>query len=139
MKELNKETINEIVKIMMIDEYAIYGIRGLSSDEKYEIGDECRNSYDWNYECDHSTYEDEEPVELPGTCSVRIHIRHSFNDDEKEVVKAVENAWNLASKYSDINEYVLIAGDQYEWGIDMDEVIIRRAYVLYNFTVYILS
>lgn len=37
--------------------YTFIGIRHVSNDESYQKGDCCRNSYDWDYVVDCSTYD----------------------------------------------------------------------------------
>lgn len=62
----------EVLKKMNENYFSVAAIRRCRKDENYEVGDICRNSFDWNYEKDESTFEDDEPVELSGTCGMRI-------------------------------------------------------------------
>lgn len=104
-------------------------IRHCAEDETYSVGDMCRNSFDWNYELDHSTYEDEEQIELNGTCG--LHVRGFENLDEEEIEEATElfnKAMERANAY--IGHVVVIAGNRFEYGNDEDEVIIRDAEVI---------
>ena len=121
--------VAEILKKVNDEGYGVVAIRHCAEDESYIVGDICRNSFDWNYELDHSTYEDEEQVELNGTCG--IHIIGFENLDEEEVEEATElfnKAMEKANVYS--GQVVVIAGDSYDYGSDEDEVIIRDAEVI---------
>lgn len=114
----------EIANIILKGEYTIYGLRHLTSDESYEIGEELRNSYDWDYENDQSTYNTNEPVELPGACAIHIHAE--YMDEVEEVMDEIDRALRASSIYGG-DRIALIAGDYYEYGNDEDEVIIRNA------------
>lgn len=121
--------VAEILKKVNDEGYGVVAIRHCAEDEEYKVGDICRNSFDWNYELDHSTYEDEEQVELNGTCG--LHIIGFENLDEEEVEEAIElfnKAMEKANVYS--GQVVVIAGDSYDYGSDEDEVIIRDAEVI---------
>ena len=121
--------VAEILKKVNDEGYGVVAIRHCAEDEEYNVGDICRNSFDWNYELDHSTYEDEEQVELNGTCG--IHVIGFENLDEEEVEEATElfnKAMEKANVYS--GQVVVIVGDSYDYGSDEDEVIIRDAEVI---------
>lgn len=121
--------VKEILKKVNDEGYGVVAIRHCAEDEEYNVGDICRNSFDWNYELDHSTYEDEEQVELNGTCG--IHIIGFENLDEEEIEEATElfnKAMEKANVYS--GQVVVIVGDSYDYGSDEDEVIIRDAEVI---------
>lgn len=121
--------VEEILKKVNDEGYGVVAIRHCAEDEEYNVGDICRNSFDWNYELDHSTYEDEEHVELNGTCG--LHIIGFENLDEEEVEEATElfnKAMEKANVYS--GQVVVIVGDSYDYGSDEDEVIIRDAEVI---------
>ena len=55
--------VEEISRKVNEEGHSVLAIRHCSEDEVYSVGDICRNSYDWNYELDHSTYEHEVIVE----------------------------------------------------------------------------
>lgn len=121
----------EILKKMNENYFSIAAIRRCKKDENYEVGDICRNSFDWNYEKDESTFEDDEPVELPGTCG--MIIENLENLDEEEVEKAekiLEKALKDSKTYDNGYQAVIIAGDRYEYGNDENEVIIENAEVI---------
>lgn len=121
--------VAEILKKVNDEGYGVVAIRHCAEDERYEVGDMCRNSFDWNYELDHSTYEDEEQVELNGTCG--LHIVGFENLDEEETEEAVE-MFDKAMKESQAygGSVVVIAGNYFEYGNDENEVIIEDAEVI---------
>lgn len=117
----------EIIEAIENSKEAWIGIRHLADDENYEIGDYCRNSYDWNYECDRSTYETDEPLELPGTCAYRTDIQPGW-DEPEEIAEKLEKALKASSCY--MGEIVIISGSRAEYGNDNGEIIIKDAIVL---------
>ena len=121
--------VAEILKKVNNEGYGVVAIRHCAEDEEYNVGDVCRNSFDWNYELDHSTYEDEEQVELNGTCG--LHIIGFENLDEEETEEAVE-MFDKAMKESQVygGSVVVIAGNYFEYGNDENEVIIEDAEVI---------
>lgn len=129
MEDKTMFDVKEILKKVNEEGYGVVAIRHCAEDEEYNVGDICRNSFDWNYELDHSTYEDEEQVELNGTCG--IHVIGFENLDEEEIEEATElfnKAMEKANVYS--GQVVVIVGDSYDYGSDEDEVIIRDAEVI---------
>ena len=96
-----------------------------------EVGDICRNSFDWNYEKDESTFEDDEPVELSGTCGMRIeNLENLDNEEAAEAEKILEKALKDSESYDYGYQTVIIAGDRYEYGSDEDEIIVENAEVI---------
>jgi hypothetical protein len=96
--------------------YGYYGIRTLSEDEQYEKGDICRNSYEWDFENDCSTYDNDERIELDGTSCTEIW--------DGNVKRTLEQ-----HKYGDGTK-VLIAGNRAQPGYDANEIVISNAIVL---------
>lgn len=121
--------VNEILRKVNEEGYEVVAIRHLAEDEDYQIGDICRNSYDWNYDLDHSTYEDDDPVELDGTCGLWIRGLEGLDEDE---VEEAESLLNEAVKASSVyaGKIAIIAGDSYSYGSDDSEVIIKDAEVI---------
>jgi len=108
-----------------ISNYRVVGVRWQTPDEDYSIGDICRNSYDWDYDNDVSSYDTDNPVELPGTCA--IYVTNDTYDDANEIQSKI----NLAiSEHQYVGDIVVIAGDRYDWGADEDEVIIEDPIVI---------
>lgn len=121
--------VKEILKKVCDEGYSVVAIRHIAEDEHYNVGDTCRNSYEWNYEMDHSTYEDEEPIELDGTCGYNIVRFADFDIDELEEAEQIfKTALEESSIYS--GDVVIIAGDSYTYGNDENEVIISDACVI---------
>ena len=122
--------MKDLIKLIRSCEFTRFGIRHLSNDENYGIGDEVRNSYDWNYELDHSTYEDEEPVELDGSCAYELDI-DSINDTDEEI----QNKLNIVLEESKcyFGNVVLLGSDWASYGNDENEIIMKYAQVLYKF------
>jgi len=119
----------EMLNIDTIKKYKVVGIRGLTRDENYKVGDICRPSYQWDYENDMSTYDTEEPEELSGTCATNTGI-DTFYDDDAEILEKINNT---ISDFNYIGKRALIAGDDYSYGMDENEVIIEDARVLHIF------
>ena len=120
-----QETLNKVNE----EGYSVVAIRHCAEDEDYTVGDICRNSYDWNYELDCSTYDTEEPVELDGACG--YHVRGFENLDADEIEEATE-IFEKAMKESETyyGKVVIIAGYRYTYGSDENEVIIEDAEVI---------
>lgn len=118
------ELLNEVNN----EGYAAVAIRHLCDDEIYRIGDTCRNSYAWNYDEDHSTYLDDEPVELDGTCG--FSISEISNLDEDEIDRAEEILSNGLENAHYFGKTAIIAGDYFEYGNDDNEIIIRNAKII---------
>ena len=128
-EETNMFNVAEILKVVNDNYYGVVAIRHCSEDEDYKVGDICRNSYDWNHEADHSTYEDEEPVELDGTCGYRITNFVCLAEDEvKEATELFNKALEESGCYC--GRVVVIAGERCSYGEDLNEVIIEDTVVI---------
>lgn len=117
----------EIIEAIENSKEAWIGIRHLADDENYEIGDYCRPSYDWDFEKDCSTYETEEPQELPGTCAYNTRIQVGW-DEPEEIIEKLEKALRASACY--MGQIVIISGNSAEYGNDDGEIIIKDAFVL---------
>lgn len=117
---------NSLISAIANCNYNYIGIRHLADDEHYQIGDCCRNSYDWDYEQDCSTYETENPIELPGTCAYNTGIDPNW-DEPEEIAEKLEKALANANYYGTT---VIIAGDRIEYDNDEHEIIIAAAVVI---------
>ncbi|WP_367567234.1 hypothetical protein [Lacrimispora sp.] len=117
----------EIIEAIESCQNAWIGIRHLATDEVYQVGDYCRPSYDWNFENDCSTYETDEPQELPGTCAYKTGILIGW-DEPEEIAEKLEKALEASNCY--MGEIVIIAGNSAEYGNDNGEIIIKDAIVL---------
>lgn len=78
---------------------------------------------------EHSTYEDEEPVELDGTCGYRITNFVCLAEDEvEEATELFNKALEESGCYC--GRAVVIAGERCSYGEDLNEVIIEDAVVI---------
>ena len=123
----------ELAKEILENNYAVVGVRSLQEDEHYEVGDYCRESYEWDLEHDCSTYDlyGEEGEKAGGTCATYIETDYFETDDwEVELAKRIEEAIEDNKVYG--GEQVIIAGDgDYTIGMfDPDEVRIVNARVI---------
>nr|DAK78431.1 MAG TPA: hypothetical protein [Caudoviricetes sp.] len=97
-----------IAQMIIDDDPACIGVRSLQNDEKYEVGDYCRESYEWDYENDCSTYHSfgEDGEKAGGTCAT--HVRFDTWDVDElaaEIEKTVK-----ANAYYGRNGQVIITG-----------------------------
>ena len=121
--------VQEILNKVNEEGYSVVAIRHCAEDEDYEVGDICRNSYDWNYELDCSTYDTEEPIELDGACGYHVRGFENLDADEiEEATEIFEKAMKEAETY--YGKVVIIAGYRYTYGNDENEVIIEDAEVI---------
>ena len=120
--------ISDLARSGALSKYEYIGVRTLTPDEKYSVGDTCRESYDWDHEQDRSTYETDRPVTLGGTCSIGIN-RDRYLDEPDEVETALNNALKASNLYEG-DRKVIIGGDIMEYGEDPGEHIIANAEVL---------
>jgi hypothetical protein len=118
----------DVIKLIKERKFRVIGIRSLCDDEKYNIGDICRYSYAWNHVNDRSTY-GYENVMLNGTCAINTEIDYYWDEDE-EIVEKIEVSYEKAYWKEEV---VLIAGYQWEYGEDDNEVIIEDAEVIFKF------
>ena len=108
----------------MMKGYSRIGVRVCTEDENYQVGDTCRDSFDWDYENDVSTYNTDNPISLGGACAVEIIIEDDMSDKEiMELIKSKTYNYGGGTK-------VLIGGHESEYGSDESEIIIVDAEVL---------
>ena len=112
--------------IERLRKYHEFGIRWTTGDEHYKIGDMCRDSYDWNYDMDVSSYNTDDPVTLPGTCAINLYDIDVW-DETEEIEAYIMDAVNSHSYFGPV---VVIAGDYKHNGQDEDEIIIEDAEVV---------
>lgn len=128
---MKKQTfdVEQILKVFNNEGYCVLAIRYCADDENYKVGDICRNSFDWDYDNDCSTYYTSEPVEFDGTCGFEVED-FCFDDEQLDEAKEVfQKALNKSNRlYS--GKCIVIAGDHYSYGYDENEVIIRDAVVI---------
>lgn len=114
------------IKNIIESGYNYIGIRWMTSDESYSVGDACRNSFDWDYENDISSFKTENPVELDGTCAIKTDIDLYF-DEPEEIEEKIKNA---IDNHSYCGSIIVIGGNRAENGADFDEIIISDAVVI---------
>ena len=121
-------TVQDLLKKIKEEKYSVIAIRHLCDDEKYNIGDICRNSYDYDVEYDVSTYYRDQR-ELNGTCGYNIPNIDYLNEEEVEEAKEM-----IVKALKESEDYggtpIIIAGHHYEYGNDEEEVIIKYAEVI---------
>lgn len=108
-------TRQEIINAINNCNYAYISIRHLAEDENYSMGDYCRNSYDWDYQNDCSTYDTDETADLGGTCAYNTKIQAGWDEPDDIAIK-LERALATSSSY--FGDIVIIAGDRIEYGND---------------------
>ena len=128
-------TAKELLKTLKDGRYNVVAIRHTCADEKYDIGDICRNSYEYDFECDLSTYYTGNPVESDGTCGYGIFGLDYLDADD---VEELEQAEKIIKKSIDASAFynpsegsaIIIAGHSYYYGNDENEVVIKNAEVI---------
>lgn len=111
----------EIAKEALTEGFVL-GVRGLTKDESYKVGDECRESYEWDLDNDCSTYHTTQEI-AGGTCCIGVDMNV---ETAEELVTNIETAIKEASKYGDAGcDTVLIAGRSINRDYQMDDGEIR--------------
>lgn len=118
------KNLSEIIE--KIENYAVVAIRHCCKDENYEVGDFCRNSYEWDENNGCSSYYTDK-IEMEGTCGYDVSLLVDCDDEEAE--KILDDAIEASSIYEG-NDIVLIGGYSYEYGNDENEIIIEYAQVI---------
>lgn len=127
---MGKLNVEEILKTVNNEGATVMAIRHCCDDEEYSVGDWCRNSYNWNVYLDKSSYYDDEPNELSGTCGINVEGFLKLDSDEVDKAEELlERAIEKASCYSG-RLAVIVGYDGYEYGTDEGEVIISDAQVI---------
>lgn len=87
------------------------GVRSLCEDELYEVGDDCRESYEWDVENDCSTYYTTGET-AGGTCAMYIESPAYSTDDEDEIAEFAACIEAAVAKHAGIygGQQVIIAG-----------------------------
>lgn len=124
-----------IAKELFENKHRHIGVRSLCDDEQYVIGDDCRDSYEWDFENDCSTYHTTGET-ANGTCATWIvtnDLNFHFYDDEDVATLAS----NIAKAVELNNAYVngpqaIIAGDgsRVDGHFDDNEIRILNAFVV---------
>jgi hypothetical protein len=104
-----------------IKQYDALGLRALTSDQRYRVGDDVRPSRDWDFENDTSS-----DKYLAGTSMIGLDINHIF--DTEDLLSEVNTSLGMMN-YGD-GPIVLIGGDASISGDDPSESIIINGKVL---------
>ena len=129
-----KKDFKEIAKKILENGNDVVGIRSLCNDESSQEGAECRESYEWDFENDCSTYSTTGET-AGGTCVTLIDTEGVWFDgfDSDDVDLLAENI-EVALNTNDVYEGVtaIIVGDKFNTdGIfDQEEMRIVKAKVL---------
>ncbi|MFS0783584.1 hypothetical protein [Bacillus sp. 1P06AnD] len=111
------------------------GVRSLCDDENYEVGDYARESYEWDFENDCSTYDSdgEEGERTNGTCATEIELEAWLSEEDAEdLAGRIEKAVEFNKIYGD-KQVILVGGhlskdsqlDEGEARIDNAKVIAK--------------
>ena len=112
-----------------LKKYSYVGIRTLTRDEHYNVGDTCRNSYDWDTDEDCSTYDTDGPRQLSGTSCTNVCIE-DYNLDARDEADLINDLYDTIYNYGN-GQKVLIAGDSAAPGNDDAEIIIEDAIIIH--------
>ena len=121
------EIASEIIKNYR---FKAVGVRSLCEDEKYKVGDYARDSYEWDFEEDCSTfYTDSETTD--GTCATEIVISDWLcEEDAPNLAKQIEITVKENEMYGD-NQVILVGeATSKDTQLDNKEVRIRNAKVI---------
>ena len=105
---------NILAKKLIADGWDYIGVRACCPDEKYNVGDTCRESYEWDIEHDCSTYDlhGEDGEKAGGTCCTAVATWADSIDDPNELAARIERAVqdNAIYKWHG-GQQVIIAGN----------------------------
>ena len=122
-----------LAKEILENNYAYVGVRSLCEDEQYEIGDYCRESYEWDVEHDCSTYDlhGEDGLKAGGTCCTVVATWNDYIDEPAELAERIEKAIQQNRVYG--GPQVIIAGNRVnnDGMFDQDEIRIVNAKVIH--------
>lgn len=123
--------IKEVVQKIKDNEIEYFGIRTLAEDEDYKVGDECRESFEWDIENDCSTYDldGEDGETADGTCVTMVFA--DCYDDADEIEKALETAIKANKGYGAATRAIIAGENVSTDGVfDENEGRLVDAYVL---------
>lgn len=109
--------IAKIKEIITADMYGMWGLRALHDDEDYAVGDEPRESYDWDHEKDISTYHTNGST-IGGVCTTGICTLYD-DEIEQNIRTALERVARYGSK-----RFALIHANGGYYGEDDGEYIL---------------
>ena len=114
-----------VAKNIIENKYGYVAIRSIDKDESYEIGDFCRESYEWDIENDCSSYLTTQEL-AGGTCGTIVNTWDLYYDEESipELIENLKKAIKLNKAYG-FNGQIIIAGDKRSDGCLDDENEVR--------------
>ncbi|WP_019536546.1 hypothetical protein [Paenibacillus ginsengihumi] len=115
----------------ILDNGYIAGVRSLCDDEQYEVGDECRPSYEWDLENDCSTYYTTGEL-AGGTCATIVDTSYFETDDSvAELAARLQEVAKTNQAYGGKRQAIIVGHRVNNDGLfDPDEVRIVDATVL---------
>lgn len=125
-----------IAQQILDENYHGVGVRVVCNDESYNVGDDCRDSYEWDLESEMTTYDlhGEEGMKAGGTCALSIEIQaFATNDWTYELALRIEEAIKISTNTYGEGQQVIIAGNSglnNDGYFDKNEIRIRNAYVI---------
>lgn len=123
----------ELAKMIFSAGYNYVGVRGLAEDEEYNVGDICRESYEWDGEYDCSTYYTTGKL-AGGTCCTEILFSDLWDDEEddlNELTHRIEEIVKKNAQYGDNGKHIIVGGDRSAPGcLDDGEIRIKSAVVM---------
>nr|DAI19553.1 MAG TPA: hypothetical protein [Caudoviricetes sp.] len=124
---IKQQIVDAIVKMYGVknergDKYFRFGIR--TDSREFAVGDEMPCSLRWDDCC--PTEE-----ELDGTCATNIYWDDwtAIEDEIDDIAEGVERALKIQLEHYGNPKYI-IAGEDFDYGEDNDEVIIKNAVVI---------
>jgi len=122
----------ELAKEILSENYSAVGVRGIYEDEQYQVGDDCRESYEWDLANDCSTYYTTGET-AGGTCATHIDIQAFDSDDEvSELAKRIETMVKQNEEYGALRQVIIAGhdGTNIDASLDYGEVRIYNAFVI---------
>ena len=124
----------ELSKSGIFEEGYLYGVRALTPDQNYKIGDVVRDSFDWDTENDRSTYESEDQIRLDGASTIGItdgagSLLDMLYDGPREAEAGLNDAMARIKAYVG-DRYVLVRSKGGYGGEDNGELILSSPEVV---------
>jgi hypothetical protein len=125
----------ELAQQILDKNYHVVGVRNVCDDENYSVGDDCRQSYDWDLENDCSTYDidGENGTRANGTCALHIDTQYFVTDDwASELASRIDEIVTTSANTYAGDRQVIIAGNgvNNDGYFDEGEVRIKNAFVI---------
>lgn len=106
------------------------GVRSICPDEQYEEGDYCRQSYEWDFENDISTFETTKEL-ARGTCATNIDLNYfKSNNKPVELALRIQEMIDYNKSYGRGNQIVIVGNQcNNDASLDYNEIRIINARV----------